>query len=133
MGTDQARAVAYVSLRTRPSERIFVGTSRHDRIFANDVSFYFLAARHSATRFHELVPGVATTLPVQREIVADLERHGARYLVLSRQFEGYAEPNLSARSSGVTILDDYIARRYRVVEEFGAYSVWARRSDGILR
>lgn len=123
----QTMAVATLQSLTAPDERIYVGLSRHDRVFANDAMFYFLAQRPSATRYHELHPGVTNTLPVQQEMVADLERHRVRYLVLTNMFEGANEPNDSARSTGVTLLDEYIAAHYRTANVIGPYRILVRR------
>jgi hypothetical protein len=125
---DQEEAFAYLQAHTAPDERIFVGLARHDRIYASDVLFYFLVQRHSATRYHELVSGVATTRPVQEEIVAALEHHGVRYIVTTDNYEEVHEPNASALSSGVTLLDDYIRAHYQPVAQFGAYTIWHRRA-----
>jgi hypothetical protein len=124
----QTMAVATLQSLTAPDERIYVGLSRHDRVFANDAMFYFLAQRPSATRYHELHPGLTNTLPVQQEMVADLERHRVRYLVLTNMFEGANEPNDSARSTGVTLLDEYIAAHYRTANVIGPYRILVRRS-----
>lgn len=123
----QTMAVATLQSLTAPDERIYVGLARHDRVFANDAMFYFLAQRPSATRYHELHPGVTNTLPVQQEMVADLERHQVRYVVLTDMFEGANEPNDSARSTGVTLLDEYLAERYRTANVIGPYRILVRR------
>jgi hypothetical protein len=123
---DQEQALDYVGRHTAPGERIFVGNVRHDRVYASDVLFYFLADRHSPSRFHELVGAVANTLPVQRQIVDDLNRRDVRYVVLSEAFESLEEPNLSNAHSGVTMLDDFIRAHYARVAEFGAYTIWQR-------
>jgi hypothetical protein len=124
---DQAQAVEYVRANTSPGEKLYVGLLRHDLIFANDALFYFLAERDSATRYHELHPGVATTRPVQEEIVSDLEQASVPYVVLFSRYENRREPNESSVSSGVTLLDDYIRDHYRQVEQFGDYMVWERK------
>src|SRR5690606_4985608 len=72
IGTDQEKAVEYISANT-DSEPIFVGNVRHDLISINDIGFYFLADRASATRYHELYPGVATTHSVQVSIIDDIK------------------------------------------------------------
>ncbi len=123
----QTMAVITLQSLTAPDERVYVGLSRHDRVFANDAMFYFLAQRPSATRYHELHPGLTNTLSVQREMVADLERHQVRYLVLTNMFEGANEPNDSALSTGVTLLDEYIAEHYRTVNVSGPYRILVRR------
>jgi hypothetical protein len=117
----QAAAVEYVQ-RTLPQDApLFVGLSRHDRIFVNDALFYFLAGRKSATRYNELHPGVATTQAVQEEIVADLERQKVPLVVIFSMFEDVVEPNDSGKSSGVQILDSYLKRAYQPGVGFGPY------------
>lgn len=120
------RAIQYIQEHTQPQDRIFVGNTFHNKVFVSEPMFYFLAARDAATRYHELHPGVATTVPVQQEITADLEKHHVGFLVLSRRTDMVNEPNDSSRDSGVTILDDYIHAHFRPVVEFGPYAVWRR-------
>jgi hypothetical protein len=40
------------------------------------------------------------------------------------------EPNRSAVSNGITLLDDYIRDHYRLVRTFGSYRLLSRRADG---
>ena len=124
--SDQAEAVRYLQERVAEGEPIFVGAPRHDRLVLNDASFYFLAARDCATGYHELDPGSVTTLPVQERIVHDLERRDVRYVVIFSGFDGLVEPNQSAVSSGVHVLDDFVRTRFRPEAEFGRYVVWRR-------
>jgi hypothetical protein len=117
-------AIRYVRAVVPPDEPIFVGNARHDNLVLNDVMFYVLAGRRSGTRYHELVPGVATTAEVQGRIVDDLERRRVRYVVL-RADAGYVPS-----PEGATVLDRFIERKFVRVETFGSYSVWRRREDG---
>jgi len=87
---------------------------------------YFLINRPIPTRYTELHPGLATTLPVQQTIAAELADHDMRWIVLVAGWESH-EPNASSISSGVTYLDDRIRQRYRPVTSFGNYQVWRRR------
>jgi hypothetical protein len=73
---------------------------------------YFLAEREPATYYWCLDAGVTTTPAVQREMIRDLEGAGTGAVtiwLLPRNDEA----NESARSSGVTLLDDYLKRAYR--------------------
>jgi len=132
----QEEAVEFLRSRAAPEEPIFVGNSRHDLVFVNDVGFYFLAARRSATRYSELHPGVATTLPVQRAIVGELEDRRVRWVVLVDMPVPH-EPNASAVSTGVSFLDDHLRRHYESVARFGDYRVLqradARDADSVDR
>jgi hypothetical protein len=40
--------------------------------------------------------------------------------------EAHVEPNQSAQSSGVTLLDDFISNNYMLREEFGMYAIRSR-------
>ena len=119
---EQAQAVEFVRQHTEVGERIFVGNTRHDCVQGNDVMFYFLAQRHSATRYHELHPGQVTTLAVQTDIIGDLKRHHVRAVVLYDE-EPSTEPNESAVSSGVKVLDDYLRQHYQCAASFGRYKI----------
>jgi hypothetical protein len=123
---DQERAAAFVRAHTADDEPIFVGNARHDRILINDAMFYFLAARPPATRYHELHPGVATTLPVQKEIAEEI-RAGQVAWVVTVEWPPSTEPNESAVSSGVVFLDEFIWANYQPTAEFGRYTVWRGR------
>jgi hypothetical protein len=124
---DHNFAVRRLQTLTQPGDKVYVGLSRHDRIFANDVMFYFLMERHSPTRHHELHPGLTNTEPVQREMIADIERNNVKYVVLTDMFEGAEEPNDSALSTGVTLLDDYLKTHYQIMNTIGAYRIYVRR------
>ena len=69
-------------------------------------------------------PGVITTERVQREIVRDLER--TRTPLVVRWLSPVAderEPNGAGRSSGVHVLDRFLASAYRPAARFGDYQV----------
>jgi hypothetical protein len=125
---NQAKAVQYIQAHTRPTDAIFVGNQKHDRLFVNDVGFYYLADRPSVTRYDELHPGVATTLPVQTEIAGELESARTKWVVLVNIWDSN-EPNGSAVSSGVHFLDDYLRAHFQFVDVFGIYQVFERRAS----
>jgi hypothetical protein len=125
VGRDQERVAEYLRLHTAPGEPVFVGNARHDLIFANDLMLNFLADRPSPTRFTELHPGLATTLPVQQAIVEELAAKEVRWVVTFKMVES-REPNASAVSSGVTYLDEAIRAHYRPEIAFGNYQVWRK-------
>src|SRR4051794_26640684 len=107
---------------------IFVAPPRFDKVRVGDPLLYVLADRPNPTRYDVIQPGVVTTANVQREIVRDLER--ARPPVLVRWLDPRAradEPNGSSDSSGVHLLDAYLARNYGRPKRFGAYLMLVRR------
>lgn len=125
---EQAALIEELNSLDQRQGALYVGVPTHDRIFINDVSFYFLADRPIATRYHELHPGVATTLPVQEEIAQALEDQQTPWVVIA-DFGNPREPNGSALSSGVTHLDEYLRSHYTLHKQFGNYQLWQRQKQ----
>jgi hypothetical protein len=116
--------VGFVQRRVPPGRPLFVANPRHDLVRAGNPLVYVLADRPNPTRYDVMQPGVVTTPGVQREIVSDLRESRTELVV--RWLSPVAsepEPNGAGRSSGVRILDRYLARRYRPVARFGSYQV----------
>jgi hypothetical protein len=127
IGEARTAAIKFVVEHVPEGERLFAGTARHDKIFVNDNLIYFAAGRLPATHWHHYDPGLQTRADIQLQMVAELERQAVRTIVLSSEWDNVKEPNASALSSGVTILDDYIRMHYEKVEQYGAISILARR------
>jgi hypothetical protein len=125
MEPDRVEVTRFLIQNTTPGERIFVGLTRHDKIYANDTLTYFAAARLPATRWHHFDPGLQTRADVQSDIVAELQARELRYIVLL-EWEDVMEPNDSAKSSGVRVLDDYIRQHYRPIKSYGGLSILLR-------
>jgi hypothetical protein len=130
--TDPADARALAALRAAvdraapPGGPVFVADPRHDRVTAGDPLLYTILDRRNPTRYDVMQPGVVTKASVQREIVRDL----ARTDVVVRWLDPRAthrEPNGSARSSGVHVLDRYLAARFAPRGRFGVYELLVRR------
>lgn len=124
---DQIAVVREIQQLTKPGEYVYVGLNRHDKIFANDVMLYFLLDRNSPTRYHELHPGLVNTEVVQQEMIADLEKHKPRYVVTTDMFKWVIEPNDTAKSTKVTMLDQYLTKNYRFSNFIGSYVIYTRR------
>jgi hypothetical protein len=130
----EARALSsltrYVRARVPPGRPVFVANPRYDLVTAGAPLVYVLLDRPNPTRYDVMQPGVVTTAAVQREMIRDLERSRPRLIVrwLSPVAD-HPEPNGAGRSSGVRLLDRYLARRYQDVRHFGDYAV-LRRSGG---
>jgi hypothetical protein len=95
----------------------------------NDVGLYFAAGRPPATRWHHFDPGLQTREDVQRQMIGELEERGTRWAVRDSSWDRASEPNESAVSSGVHLLDRYLAARYRPVQRFGPISLWLRNGQ----
>jgi hypothetical protein len=120
-------AVRFVQRRVPAGQPIYVATLRSDLVTSGDPLFYVLAGRPNPTRYDIAAPGVVTSAPVQREIVSSLERAGDPLVVrFSSPLTALAEPNLAGRSSGVRILDRYLASHYRTSARAGPYVILER-------
>ncbi len=112
---------------TRPHEPIFVANPRFDLVHAGDPLLYIILGHPNATRYDVMQPGLVTTAPVQREIIASLQRSRTRVVI--RWLDPRAsqiEPGGAGRSSGVHILDRYLGSHFRPVARFGYYQVLTR-------
>jgi hypothetical protein len=127
-----AGLVRYVRARVPAGKPVFVANPRYDRVKVGDPLLYVLLNRPNPTRYDVMQPGVVTTAPVQREMARDLDR--ARPAIVVRWLApvaSQAEPNGAGRSSGVHILDRYLARTYAPVRRFGDYEVLRRRGSSL--
>lgn len=113
-GSRYARIIFALQRLVPPDGYFFSGTPRHDLFLTNDVMLYFLAERDAGTYYWCLDAGVTTTEPVQREMIQEIEAHHVPAVVLY-QIARNQEGNEGARSSGVKLLDDYLATRYRLL------------------
>lgn len=125
--THAAAAARWIRQVTSMEEPIFVGTGRHDKVFINDVSFYFVTRRLPVTKWHHYDPGVQTSRAVQQQMIHALESHQVRWIVRDTEWDDVRERNASAYSSGVFDLDTYLSAHYVPIRHFGPYSVWVRR------
>jgi hypothetical protein len=127
--TDPADARALGALEravaARPPGPLFVADPRHDRVTAGDPLLYVLLDRRNPTRYDVMQPGVITTARVQREVVGDLAGTNLVVRWLDPRAE-QREPNGSGRSSGVHVLDDYLAAHFAPTGRWGAYQLLLR-------
>ena len=126
IAADQAQAIKFVQRHVAKNDKIFVGSGRHDITIYSDVMFYFLSGRRSGTKFHELHPGLTTTFDVQRQMVDELIANKVAYVVIYRGADNIREPNDSAKSSKVYLLDKFLSNEYTERARFGAYSIMAK-------
>jgi hypothetical protein len=122
------QAVRDVKRRAPAGQPIYVATRRSDLVTSGAPLFYVLAGRPNPTRYDIAAPGVVTSAPVQREIVADLERTRTPVVVrFTSPVTAAPEPNRAGRSSGVGILDAYLAGAYRPAARHGDWLILVRR------
>jgi hypothetical protein len=125
---DLERVVADLQQRVPAGSPTYVATRRADLVTSGYPLLYVLADRPNVSRYDIAAPGIVTSLPVQREIVADLERARPAAVVRDTSpLTAAPEPNRAGRSSGVHVLDDYLARAYAPAVTYGRFTVLARR------
>jgi hypothetical protein len=130
----------FVELNLPPGEPIHAGVARNDAVVVSNPRFHYMVDRPAATRYHELHPGITDVEAVQREMIADLEARGVRCLVLwsfGGRERGDADERIVARRRatgiegiGATLLDEYVAERYRPVLAVDEYTIHWRRDAG---
>ena len=56
-------------------------------------------------------------------MIGDLQTTKPKYVVLESEWDDFDEPNESAVSSGVTLLDDFLRANFQPVQVFGKLTV----------
>jgi hypothetical protein len=123
---DRIQTIEFIASHTRPDQKLFVGQAKHDRVVANDNLIYFATLRLPATKWSQFDPDLVNRYDIQKQIIDDLEATAPPYIVLDPEFDLTHEPNDSSKSSGVTLLDEYIHNKYQHVETFGEMSIFQR-------
>lgn len=117
-----------VSRLTHPGQPIFVANPRFDIVTAGDPLLYIILGHPNPTRYDVMQPGVVTTAAVQRQIIGSLKSSRTRVVV--RWLSPLAtldQHNGASRSSGVHILDRYLASAYAPYARYGDYQVLVSR------
>ena len=125
---DTSAVAAYLVQHGAAGQRVYVGLGRHDKIFAANLALTFAAAVVTPTRWHDLHPGVQTRDDVQAQMIRELSARPLAYVVLDSEWDDVSEPNESARSSGTTLLDDYLAAHFTPVFRAGSLTVLEPRA-----
>jgi hypothetical protein len=118
-------AVRLVQKLVPPGDPIHVVTRRSDLVRIGNPLFPYLARRPTVLdRDFDLL----TSADAQREVVAALEEKQPKAIVRwNHPTTVRREDNRRGEPSGSRILDEYIARQYRVVAEFGWYEILVPR------
>lgn len=125
--TERLNALEIMRRCAGKTDRIYLGRNPHHRIFANDVISYFLLARKPATHWYHFDPGLQTQQSIQAEMIRDLETTKPPWIWLDTEWNNINEPNDSALSSGVTLLDDYIEGSYQGLIDAGPIKILHRK------
>lgn len=119
---NQKEIVEYVNKNYPTTDYVFIGNTRHDKIYINDASLYFLLKRPIAVKWNEMHPGVATTNEVQKSIIKQLKEKKMHFVILADMPDS-KENNASSISSEVYELDNYIKNSYKKVFSNTKYQV----------
>jgi hypothetical protein len=126
---DRIHAIEFIRAHTQPGQSLYVGLRHHDQVIANDNIIYFATQRLPATHWSHFDPDLQNRYDIQTQMTHELEQNKPPYIVLDAEYDSVREPNDSAKSSGVTLLDDYIHDKYWLAETYGVLSIWQRRSS----
>lgn len=127
LAASQARTARFIMKHSAPNDPILLATVRHDRVIYNPISLYFVTDRLPATHWAQYDPGVQTRADIQRFMIAEFTRVPPRLIIRDGSDAQLQEPNESAKSSGVHLLDAWIDARYRPVARTGNISIWQKR------
>jgi hypothetical protein len=104
-----------------PGDPIYAVTRRSDLVRINNPLVYVLTERDNPTRQDF---GLQTSAAAQRTIVAVFERVRPKVIVRwTDPISTLREPNRRGRPSGVRLLDEWLARHYRLAERHGDYEL----------
>jgi hypothetical protein len=124
--SDRIQTIELIDGHTTPDQRLYVGTTKHDTIYGNDNIIYFGAQRLPATHWSHFDPGLQNSYVIQTQMVQELNLNAPPFIVLDSEFDGRREPNDSSKSTGVTLLDEYIQHKYQHVRTIGHMAIWQR-------
>ena len=82
-----------------------------------------------ATKWYHFDPGLQTSKQIQTAMISDLQASKPHYAVLESEWIDFSEPNESAVSSNVTLLDDFLRANFQPVQVFGKLTV-LRATEG---
>jgi hypothetical protein len=74
---------------------------------------------------------VSNTAKVQQEIIEHWNRQPPDWIVLRTLTS--SEPNGSSSSSGVSLLDDFIASHFEIIERAGEYTILRHMPTTVVR
>ncbi len=120
------QTIEFIRSHTGPDQKLFVGLTKSDIVFANDNIIYFASQRLPATKWSHFDPYLQNTYEIQAQMIQEFEATPPPYIVLDSEYDSTREPNDSSRSTGVTLLDEYIRSKYQKVESFGHFFIWQR-------
>lgn len=111
------KVVAYIQENTAPTEPIFD--------LSNQAAYYFLADRPNPTRYPLVV--YASPEPLQKEVIADLERAKPKYVIFTTGSGWGNGPDGIQTVDRVPLVTAYIRSNYETDVKIESVSIWKRR------
>lgn len=87
------------------------------------MSDFVCLARIDAALRHDRDLGVQSAADVQQQVIQALERYELAVILRESRRDNVQEPNKSAESSEVTLLDWYFDQSFRRVQAFGPITI----------
>jgi hypothetical protein len=111
-----------------PDAPLLLVSSRNDIVVHAGVTPFWLTRRRSATRHHELHPGITDTPAVQTRMLEDLSREPPPVVLREHRFPDAVLDAAKSRMSrhlavGAPLLDQWLAARYASGPRYGMYEV----------
>lgn len=125
---DRIHTIEFIASHTRGGQKLFVGLTSHQAIYANDNLIYFATQLLPATHWSHFDPDLQSRRDIQEQIIHELDFSVPPYIVRDSEFDAVQEPNDSSKRSGITLLDDYLRSHYEPIQTFGAMTVWQRKT-----
>lgn len=123
---DHIQTIQYLTAHTQPGDTLYVGLPHHDRVYAGDDVTYFATQRLPAVNWDQLDPYLQNMPDIQTQMIQEIEKNRPPYIALDSEFRFSHEPNGSSLSTGVHLLDDYIAANYSFAARFGEMTILRR-------
>ncbi|MDE0185818.1 MAG: hypothetical protein OXP71_10260 [Candidatus Poribacteria bacterium] len=112
------KVVSYIQENTAPTDPIFD--------LSNQAAYYFLADRPNPTRYPLVV--YASPEPLQKEVIADLERAKPKYVIFTTGSGWGNGPDGIQTVDRVPLVTAYIRSNYETDVKIESVSIWKRRS-----
>lgn len=112
------KVIAYIRSHTRKDERVFD--------FSNQALWLYLAGRRPASRY--FLSAYASLPALQREVIADIERHQVNLVIYSTG-SWFDRIDRLPQEVRLPILADYLKRNFKPADRVGKVSFWRRAAE----
>ena len=121
------QTITYLHSHMEPTDTLFAGETRHDRIFASDMIAYFALDKLPASKWAHFDPWLQSRSDIQQQMIAELQQKRPGYITLTAEYDSFGGPGIRI-SSGIFLLDSFLHQQYTPVQMFGPITI-LRRND----